>query len=372
MSKTKKEMSPLPSIEDIEKNFMSDVLDEPQGPENLGPDEEEEEEGDDKIEVEKGPHRTRSIKHLQEMGDKTSVRIKREDGVYKKRMPIECQGLSSSMLPPITKRKVAVYEVLGKDQIDPLTKEAVIAPPLIIPGRYVIYDPYQSDVLARHRLLKNVTRSEKVVRDGKEMVEEVVEDLIFIDGFKNVPIDRNYLEYVLLELHPLNESNKRRDRSQAPAFRRIDVGNRRNWADTIAGMDLAFEAETAVVNMRTREKIVQYATAIGIPTAGRMLESGDNSVKIDLRRFARQNPREFFMLNKNESMAIKMAVMEADDIGTIEYEVDKRQWVFSTDGDLVCQHLPGEDPMEALVKMLQKADYREKYERIQEELNYWE
>jgi len=372
MSKTKKHVvaSALPSIKDIEDNFMEDEDKTP--PVDNAPNEEEDrEEGEELKSEEKGPHRTRPMKHLEKF-DVPTVRVNREDGVYKKRIPVQIQGLSSQMLPPITKRKIAVYEVIGKDQNDPLTGQPIQAPPLVIPGRFVVYDPFNSDILARHCLLRNVTRAERVVRDGKEVVEEVVEDLVFIDGFKNVAIDRNYLEYVLLELHPLNESNKWRDKSQAAAFKRIDVGNRKDWASTIAGMDLAYEAETAVVNMRKQEQIIAYATAAGIPTGGRMLESGDNSVKVDLRRFARQNPRDFFKLNKNEAAAIRMSVMEADEIGLIEYQLDKRQWLFSTDGDLLSQHFPGEHPIDRLVKDLQKAEYKPTYAKLLEQLNYWE
>lgn len=372
MSKVKKEASPLPSLGDIENNFM-----EEEGTNSTNPPENDEEENtaeeDEFIPEteEKGPHRTRPMKHLEEM-EGTSVRVHREDGVYKKRLPVEMQGLSSQMMPPITKRKIAVYEVLGKDQIDPLTKEPVKAPVLVLPGKFVIYDPFQNNVLQRHRLLKNVTRSEKVNRGGVEVVEEVVEDLEFFDGFKNVAIDRNYMEYVLLELHPLNESNRWRNKQQAAAFRRIDIGNRKDWTETVAGMDLSFQAEKTIVDMTKAEDIITYATAVGIPTAGRSLITGNSSVKSDLRLFARQHPKEFFQLNKNESMAIKMAVLEADDLGLIEYTVDKKQWLFSTDGDLLYQVVAGEDPLEGAIKALKKSQWRGKYEKLQEQLNYWE
>jgi len=371
MSKSKKEVAPLPSLGDIENNFMETDVETP-SPYDVNIEEKNDEDEEEFIpeSQEKGPHRTRAMKHLEESTG-TTVRVHREDGVYKKRLPVEMQGLSSQMMPPITKRKIAVYEVLGKDQIDPLTREPIQAPPLVIPGKFVIYDPFQKDVLQRHRLLKNVTRSEKVVRGGVEMVEEVVEDLVFIDGFKNIAIDRNYMEYVLLELHPLNESNRWRDKSQAAAFKRIDIGNRKEWTDTIAAMDLAWEAENAIINMRNADDIINYATAAGIPTLGRRTD-GENSIKRDLRLFARQNPRDFFRLNKNEGMAIKMAILEADDLGIIEYTVDKKQWLFATDGDLLYQVVAGEDPMVGVIKALRKPQYKEKYEKMQEQLNYWE
>lgn len=303
----------------------------------------------------------------------TRVRVNREDGKYKKSIPLQVQGLSSQMLPPITRRGIARYEVIGTDSIDPLTKQIIdTIPPLIIPGGYVIYDPFEKNVMGRDKYLKNVTRNERVIRDGKSVVEELVEDIVFNDGILSVAIEKEYLLYVLLELHPLNESYKWRPQGVAAAFRRTDIGKRKKWEETAAGMDLAFEAEKSIVDMRKSEDIISYAHAAGIQTMGRMLESGDNSVKTDLRRFARQNPIAFFKLNKNEYMAIKITTMNAFDMGLIDYRVDKRMWIFTTDDSLLGQHLPGEEPMDAIVKLLQKEEYRPQYEKMEEMLNFWE
>jgi hypothetical protein len=307
----------------------------------------------------------------QETASASEVRRYREDGKRLKNIPIQLQGLSSQMLPPITKRKVARYEVIGTNQVDPLTGEYIIAPPCIIPGTFTIYDPFDQDVLKRHKLLKNVTRTELVLRDGKQVVEEYVEDITLENGWKDVAIEKNYLQYVLLELHPLNASNKWRSSSgQAAAFRRVDI-DRRAWAETQAGMDLAFEAESVVVALRKPDEIIEYAHAAGIPTAGRNLD-GQDSVKYDLRKFARKHPRDFFKLNKSNESAIKIAVIDAIQIGLIDYEVDKRAWFFSTDGERIGSHLPGEEPTEALIKLFKKEDYRKHYEVLQSQLNYWD
>lgn len=389
MSKSKKTNSTIETeqIRDfLEEDVTTNTSEELEGDESES-DEEQEEVLDEKdlkikklqqtiakLKEERGPHTTRASKPLIKDGEEYTgpvVRVNREDGVYKKKMPANIQGLSSQMLPPITKRRLAVYEAIGRGAIDPLTNKPLdIAPPLILPGKFVVYDPFQAEINKRNVLLRNVTRSEHVIRNGMDMVEDYVEDLIIDNGFKQVNQEKNYLEYVLMELHPLNESNKWRDKSQAPAFRRSDVIVRKDWSDTSAGMDLAFEAESAVIAMKESDEIISYATACGINTTGRYLNKGDDSVKVDLRRFARQNPLDFFKIIPDTAMAIKMTCLEAIDFGTIEYEVDKRQWVF-TDGSLVCQHLPGENPMESLVRDLQKPGWKKSYEKMQEQLNYW-
>lgn len=301
-----------------------------------------------------------------------TARIHNEAGVLKKKIPLQVQGLSSEMLPPITRRKVARYEVLGKDKVDPMTGQLVSpVPPLIIPGRYVVYDPFDSNVMARHKTLKNVTRSERVVRNGAEMMEEVVEDIFFDDGMKNLSVEKDYLMYVLLELHPLNESNRWRDKSQTAAFKRIDIDTRR-WGESAVGLELAYEAETTVVNMRKPDDIIAYAHAAGIQTAGRILDGSEGTVKHDLRIFARTNPKEFFKLNKSTEAAIRISLLDAKDLGLIYYTVDRRGWFFSTDDVNICYHLPGEDPDRYLIKYLSTDEAKEKYSVLQNQLNYWD
>ena len=302
----------------------------------------------------------------------SEVRIHREDGKYKKSVPIQLQGLSSSMLPPITKRRAAHYEAIGKNQIDPLTGKPTDSVPLIIPSSYVIYDPFETDILKRHKTLKNVVRFENKVVDGRNVPQEVIEDIIFDSGFKTVAIERNYLMYVLLELHPLNESNKWRDHSQTAAFKRVDI-DKRKWAETGAGLNLAYEAETSVMNLRKPEDIIAYAHSAGIATANRILDSDyEGSVKYDLRVFARNNPKEFFKLNKSVDQAIKVAVLDAEELGLISYNPDNRSWTFSTDGVWIGAHLPGENPIEALIKLFKKQEYKKHYEVLQDQLNYWD
>lgn len=375
-AKTTKNQDPLLTMADLnaekeEKNFMDDNAPEEEEESDESEEEEEESENEESEEEEEVPQPKPAAKKV--APKKSEVRVHREDGKYKKSVPIQLQGLTSMMLPPITKRRVAQYQVIGKDQIDPLTDKIIEpTPPLIIPASYVIYDPFEEDILKRHKTLKNVTRFENKIIGGVNVPHEVIEDIIFNDGFKIIPIERNYLEYVLLELHPLNASNRWRPRDTAPAFKRVDI-EQRKWAQTGTGMNLAYEAETAVINLRKPDDIMALAHAAGIQTAGRILDNDrEGCVKYDLRVFARNDPKGFFKLNKGVEQAVRVSVLDAEELGLIEYNIDNRTWKFSTDGEHICVHLPGEDPIKSLIKMFQKPEYRDKYKVLQNQLNYWD
>lgn len=347
-------------------------------PEENGEEEESEDEGQEQEE----PEKTEPKKYVARakrpvlnadgsLHEGPTARLHREDGKLLKRIAINFQGLSDEMLPPITKRKFAHYEIIGKGEPDPLSGEMIETVPLILPGTFVIYDPFNKDVLARHKTLKNVIQFENQIINGMNVPKETIGPIIFNDGFLSVPIEKQYKLYVLLELHPLNASNRWRDKSQPAAFRRTDI-DKRKWGESAIGMDLAYEAETSVVNMRNGDDIIAYAHAAGIPTAGRMTDNGENSIKTDLRRFARSNPKDFFKLNKNNEAAVKISVLDATELGLIDYHVDKRAWDFSTDGERIGQHLPGEEPTQALVKLFLKQEYSDKYAKLQNQLNYWD
>jgi len=374
MSKKDKETGSLPTMEDL--SFMDNAS----ATESSNEQESEEASEEDDPTGEVSGEQKRYVKKskrpvLNEDGTPYTgpvARVFREDGKEQKRKAVNFQGLSSQMLPPITRKKFAIYEIINKGHVDPLTNQPSENVGLILPGSYVVYDPFDTDVLRRHKTLKNVTRFETVVIAGQNVAKEVVEDIEFPDGIKNVAIEKDYAMYILLENHPLNESNRFRNKSMAAAFRRIDI-NKRAWGEgTMANMDLAFEAERAVVDMRNADEIIGYAHAAGIPTLGRSTDNGDNSIKKDLRIYARKNPKDFFRLSKDTYAAIKVSVLDAIDLGLIEYVVDKRAWEFSTDGEEIGRHLPGEEPNDALIKLFKKKEYREKYEKLQNQLNYWD
>lgn len=308
-----------------------------------------------------------------------SAVVRREDqfGKRKRDIGISFQGLSSKVLPPVQKKRVAVYEVMGVTDdegnpiIDPTTKLPVDPAPLILPGVYVFEDIFEQDPMKRHKYLRNVQGTEVVIENGKPITKERVDSIEFVmsNGQLHVNIESDYVTYTLLELHPLNATGKYRDRSMAPAFRRIDTVRR--WDKTILGMDLAYDAEKTIMEERDGDRIITMAHAAGIPTRGRALD-GNAGVKFDLRVFARQNPKEFFMLNKDNDMAVKIAVADSLHLGLIEYNADKRAWYFSTDGERAGWHTPGVEPEEALIKFYRSEDGQALYEKLQDQLNYFD
>jgi len=287
---------------------------------------------------------------------------------YKKKKITAPLGLSEQLPPPITRRRIAIYQAQGLHEIDPLCGEQVLDQSISIAGSYVIYDEFEQDLARRSKRLRNVTGVHSEIRDRKEEMVETVSDIFFNNGFLAVNCLANYPLYTFVELHPLNGSNRRRPNVPA-AFRRVDLSTP-SVSMRAAQMDLAFEAESQVLKM-AKDVLFDYAASFGITTSNRKIDE----IRYDMRVHARQHPKEFFAMAKDSTAAIKMNVVDADSMGLIEYNLDRKGWVF-------CDNIhkpfmvttPGEDATDALVKFFEKKtkDSQDAYERMLELLKYWE
>jgi hypothetical protein len=284
-------------------------------------------------------------------------------------------GLSDYVLPPITRKQTAKYRVIGGDQINPATKMLAEVQPIFLEGNYMFYDPGQGDLSKRQIHVRNTTGKKERIRNkqtGEEMIEEVVEAVEFLNGVKMVNVEAEWPLYVFLELHPLNASNKHRNKSASPAFERIDIQNNKSVAFMLAEEELQEEAITEVRALTKVDDINGYATNAGIPTREGGSQRNLALIKSDLRGWAFKNPRGFFALSKNTKHAIRMTVLEADSFGIIEYEADKKKWFAPYTTEPLHVVLAGNDPVMDFVSHLAKPENTPKYDAIRNMLDYWE
>lgn len=284
-------------------------------------------------------------------------------------------GLSDYVLPPITRKQTAKYRVIGGDQINPATKMLAEVQPIFLEGNYMFYDPGKSDLSKRQVHVRNFTGKKERIRNkqtGEEMIEDVVEAVEFLNGVKMVNVEAEWPLYVFLELHPLNASNKHRNKAASPAFERIDIQNNKSVAFMLAEEELQEEAIAEVRKLVNVNDINGYAGAVGIPTREGGNQRSVALIKSDLRTWAFKNPRGFFALSKNTKHAIRMTVLEADSFGIIEYEADKKKWFAPYTTEPLHLVLAGNDPVMDFVDHLSKPENTPKYDAIRNMLDYWE
>lgn len=279
--------------------------------------------------------------------------------------------LSQEMLPPVTKRKVAIYQVINAYQKDPLlignpTGNDIMPFDVIIPGTYMLYDPFEMDLTQRQKMMRNVTRPGIEIKDGKQVQTEVVEDIILHKGFLEVNQETEYPLYILMELHPLNGSNKRRNKAVQPVFQRVDM-KFRSVASLDALEDLAEDASRVIKDLKI-DKVIGFAASLNLATAN----VRPDEVRYSLRMFAKKNPVEFFKLSPNSTQMVRINFLDAIELGFVEYVLDRKGYRFSNQDKCFWTHGVQEEPVESTIKYLASEDGQEDYELITNYLGFWE
>lgn len=313
---------------------------------------------------------------------KPTIAVINQYGKTERRRRAVDLNISEQLLPPLTRNSVATYRVLtawnfvnddGKPvnaTIDPSTGDAPDPQNLILPGSYTFYDPWEPDPTKKWKTMVNYGR--QLIGENKEgdkILNREVEPVEFVNDIKRVDCVTNYMLYLFLELHPFNASNRHRHNRNTikPLFYRTDILTAKTDKFRAVEMDLAFEAELAVVNTKDRDRIIGLAEATGqILVHGKMTDA----IKADLRMWARKNPRLFFSMHGDLTPAIKLNVLDAQGLGLIEYNQQTRTFIDMENGVDLYTHPVAEEPLESFVKYLKGNP--DTYNRIKELLDYWE
>lgn len=300
---------------------------------------------------------------------KPGITVVEEDGTQSRKKRPNSFGLSDEILPPYTKKRVAIYKICNGDEgINPATGLPVEPVPVLIHGSgYMFYDKLEKDPAKKKKFIKNVKGYERGIEDGKETDIEVIEDIIFDRGWKQVPIEESYTEYLYLELHPNNRSNRHRPPNAPIIFERVDI-NMSSIASQSAAIDLTLDAGMAVKAMN-KEEVHMFAASV--PEINAAAGRPVHEIRTDLQRWAMANPIPFFKLNKDTKAGIQIVVLDAINFGLIGYRPDKKAYVHMETDEIINVHTANEEPMQRLVKFLASDDGKDWYKQIQDRLNYW-
>lgn len=305
------------------------------------------------------------------LNSRPTVKVVREDGTSPRRRRAVSLGLSDLILPPFTKATVARYRMINKGRIDPSTKMEPVESGATFPGTYTFHDKFEPDPVRRNKLMKNLGREEVVFNNETQREERkyTINWIEFNNGIKEVNIEKDYREYVFMELHPLNASNKYRDIGNMAEFERVDIKTNISPAFQTAMMDLAMDAEMAVVKeIKDQHLIIGYAVQFGLPIDGRQ----PGEIKQDLRIAARNDPRRFFSFFKDIGPAIKLNIHDGLGKGIITYDTSKNRFEFTETGEVLHTVPIGTDPVNDFVDAIKNEEEKMAlYDEMLEMLNYW-
>lgn len=286
--------------------------------------------------------------------------------------------LSELMIPPITRRGIAIYETLQEAKFDHRVIEgdkAIPPPPISLPPTYPLFDRGEQDFARATKLMKNVVRSTTVqVRNPvtQQMEPQVAEQLDyveFINGQKTVDIQSQFILYVWLENHPLNESNKWRDQNKKSLFRRTDFEHKSSH-QRMVHMDLQREAEEHVIRL-DKAKLIALASAMTNPQVPTMNVPIDE-LRYNMRLRARQNPEEVLFKSPDKKAQIRMSVVSALDLNILEFIPEKNSYFLGLDPEPIHEVALDANPLDDLVAFFNTPEGAPVFRTIEEDyLSFW-
>ena len=322
-----------------------------------------------KLEEEKGVSDAKILKLEGETAQAKTVKTAIEKPVErrKKQAVINSIGVTDKMLPKKTNKTLATYQLLSVGEIDPLTTEEVLPPPVIIPPTYTLYDKFEEDPNKSHKVMTRVGGIQHRLNKDTNKFEQIqtYKDVEFNGGTLLVNIKTQWNLFVFMELHPLNESN--RFRGSYPnigeaVFKRLDTEYKSN-ASVIADADLAVDAELTVKSMKF-DKVRELALALKLPVEG--VEPSE--IRWSLRLAGRKDPRKFFSTHPDRKLQIKVRILDALQMGVLEYIQDSRKFKFMDESKPFFTAALGKESVGDLVEYLNTKDGASDLQELMDQL----
>ena len=288
-------------------------------------------------------------------------------------------GISRELIPPITRKRVAIYQLYNfKGKRDKRMMETIdqyVDPyPYEMVPNYTFTDIKETDLTRREKTLtyyeggsETIYRPDPVT--GKNMPHSIpkVGMPVFVNGQVTVNIYNEFRKFVWWELHPRNASNKRRDFSKEPIFERVDTKYESSHVQMIK-MDLAMDAEKYILQMK-EDRLMGLAAAMTNPTVNPNINPQE--LRLVMRMRAKANPEEILYSAPDKEASTKVSLIHALDLGIITYLPERECYYYSDDDEPVHRVLTGSNPFEDFTAFLTSAAGAPTLERIKTDLDFW-
>jgi hypothetical protein len=285
--------------------------------------------------------------------------------------------LSTMMLPPLTRRRSAIYQQLEfgvrKDGRIIDGSQFIDSPPLQLHPIYTVYDEFETDLARKnkvmvysdeirlHEYINPITSNKETGTQPKIGMPE------FVNGQVMVDCEAEYPKYVWWELHPRNESNKHRDKRLKPLFKRVDTEYKSPHVQLIE-MDLQLQAENYVIKLDTLS-LQALAAAFGMPAS-----TSASDMRVNLRtkvRGSTDGAKEVLFKSPDKKAATMINIISALDLGIIDYDPSTTEYMFQHEKESFFVVPLEQTPIEGLVMFLSSPEGQEYKQQIEEMLGYW-
>lgn len=288
-------------------------------------------------------------------------------------------GLSVKYLPPLTRKRTAIYQQVNEGKRIDIRLEGrdrfVDPPPLQLHPHYSFNDGDETNFSLSEKTLtyyeggsELITIEDPVTKRTRQESVKKIGFPEFIGGQKTVSIFGEYSRYVWWELHPRNGTNKWRDKSKSPLFERVDIQYATPHLDNIK-LDLQREAESYVLALKPDE-LINLGSAMTNPTINTMVNPQE--LRLVLRTRARLNPEEILFTSTRNSGSTKVACIHALELGILTYVPEYNAYYYRDEKESVFKVPIDNNPFDSLCQwLMDKAEGQDLFQSIREDLSFW-
>lgn len=292
--------------------------------------------------------------------------------------------LSDQMLPPITKKTTAIYQLLGIDAggrsedkriiaSDSAAARIVDTSDVEMHHTYSIYDRFEEDFGRRNKIVtyfdgvQRVEYKDPITGQIRPDIRQKIGTPRFVRGQHMCDIMKNYHQYLWWELHPGNKNNKFRDKSKAAMFERVDNKHHNPHVEQVR-MEIKIDAMNYVRSLQA-DQCMDLAAALDIPT----FRVQPNDIKTALYVMAESDPEKVMYKSHNKAISVTITVMRAIDFGIIDYDAMRKQYFFAQNPQPIFQVPLDESPTASLAKHLVNTEEGNALrEKMEEFIMYWQ
>jgi hypothetical protein len=254
---------------------------------------------------------------------------------------------------PLKEGQVKIFKLVGSGDIDPATGQPRFNSGAHYEGYFTIHDKFEKDPTKRKKVLKNVTGTSTKVENGKDVVEEVVSPIDFNAKGLRIVKDDEYNTLVCLMRANENGSNPFRNPRVPSLWEEVEPEKGRQQIMDLMDLQLTAEMYAKTGNMKDIIALAKKLNETG--DFAIILDNKDSDdIRFDMRRIARENPKEFMRYSKDKEMKIKILIEDAVSNLVISYDDDTKEWKWDEDGTSLLIVPAGKEPVKALCDFLDK------------------
>jgi hypothetical protein len=254
---------------------------------------------------------------------------------------------------PLKEGQIKIFKLVGSGEIDPGTGQPRFNSGAHYEGYFTIHDKFEKDHTKRKKVLKNVTGTSTKVVDGKEVVEEVVSPIDFNGKGLRIVKEDEYNTLVCLMRANENASNPFRNPRVPALWEEVEPEKGRQQVMDLMDLQLAAEMYAKSADMKDVVALAKKLNETGDFVI--ILDKRDaGDIRFDMRKIARENPKEFMRYSKDKEMKIKILIEDAVSNLVISYDEDAKEWIWDEDSSLLLKVEAGKEPLKALCAFLDK------------------